>query len=457
VSDELKRLMPTVKSIHFIGIGGVSMSAIAQIMKARGYTVTGSDIRESESISRLRAAGINISIGHAPENINGSQLIVYTAAVKPDNPELCAAKSSGIPCFERAPFLGEILTAYSCPIGVAGTHGKTTTSSMLSEILKAAGLEPTVLIGGIVPSMKSNYYIGGSEYVVFESCEYSDSFLHFPTKISIILNVEAEHLDYFKSRERLLDSFRRYANRSGKDGTVIVCGDSKGAMKATEDVLPRRITYGLDGDWDFTAKNIVYNNGYPSFTVYYNNEPLFETGLSVPGRHNILNALAATAASRLLDVSPNVIAGSLSKFTGTKRRFERLGVSKKGFTVVDDYAHHPTEVAATLSAAANFGYKKIWCIFQPHTYTRTKYFFSDFVKALGLADHVVLTDIYSAREKDPGDISSSMLANSIKNAVYLPDFNEAANYVASRAQPEDLVITMGAGNVNEIGRLLLSL
>ncbi|MBC8535748.1 UDP-N-acetylmuramate--L-alanine ligase [Feifania hominis] len=444
-----------IHSIHFAGIGGVSMSALAEIMLHRGYTVTGSDINDSETVAHLRERGAKVAIGHRAENVAGADLFVYTAAIKKENPEYVYAEEHGIPIMERAVFLGAIMRDYACPIGVAGTHGKTTTTSMLSQILLGAGLDPTVLVGGTLPLIGGNYHIGSHELMVFEACEYVDSFLNFCPKVAIVLNVEADHLDYFKDLEAIKTSFAKFESLCGPDGTVIVNADDPNALETTKGYCGRVITFSTtDPSCDYYAHYDGLKRGFPEFHVTEHGEPLGEVILSVPGRHNVLNALASIAAARLLKLDFSVIRQQLEKFTGANRRFQLIG-KRNEIVVVDDYAHHPSEIRATLLAAKNLHFNRIICVFQPHTYSRTRALFDDFAAALRIPDVTFLCDIYAAREKNTYNISSQDLARDIPGAVYCGDFETAAANLRRIACPGDLILTMGAGDVYRVGHLFL--
>lgn len=450
---DLDTYFSQVHCLHFVGIGGVSMSALAEIMKSRGFSVTGSDQRESSTISHLREKGISVFIGHQAENINGADLIIYTAAVHEDNPELVAAKNANIPLVERAAFLGYIMKDFHCPIGISGTHGKTTTTSMASLVALAGNLDPTVLVGGTLSAIGGNYRIGNHETMIFEACEYVDSFLNFCPKIAVLLNIEADHLDYFKDIEQIKNSFTSFAEKCGKDGLVIGNFDDANVREVCSRVSVPVTSFAIDHDADYKAvpKNKI---GFPHFDVYEKGVLLGEIALSVPGRHNILNALAAIAMGRHLHLSFDAIAKGLSAFTGVGRRFELKG-KKDGITIVDDYAHHPTEIAATLSSARSMGFRNIICIFQPHTYTRTKNLFDDFRRVLSEADFPILVDIYAAREQNDGSVTAKQLADSIPHATYAADFRAAAAHALSIAKEGDIILTVGAGDVWQIGDFLL--
>lgn len=446
--------------IHFIGIGGISMSGLAEILLEEGFHISGSDAKESALTDALEKKGARIYYGQRASNISDStDVVVYTAAIHPDNPEFARAKELGIPMLTRAELLGQIMRNYDTPIAVAGTHGKTTTTSMLSHILLKGDCDPTISVGGILPAIGGNIRVGQSETFLTEACEYTNSFLSFFPKISIILNMDADHLDFFKDIDDIRRSFRRFAELLPADGTLIINADTPEYQSITEGLSCQVITYGLENNADYTASDITYDEfGHASFNVRYKASDLGRCSLKVPGSHNVSNALSAVAAGRLLNLPWEVIAEGLLSFTGTDRRFQYKG-TVGGVTIIDDYAHHPTEIEATLKAAANYPHRKVWCVFQPHTYTRTKALLPEFAQALTLADHVVLADIYAARETDTLGISSEDLADRIRElgtpCKYFPTFDEIENFLLENCTQGDLLITMGAGDVVNIGEQLL--
>ena len=384
--------------IHFIGIGGISMSGLAEILLQEGFTVSGSDSKESPLTDHLTAKGAQIFYGQRASNIiEGIDLVVYTAAIHPDNPEFSCAVEKGIPTMTRADLLGQIMKNYQTPIAVAGTHGKTTTTSMASHILMEGNFDPTITVGGILPAIGGNLRVGNSETFITEACEYTNSFLSFFPKISIILNIDADHLDFFKDIDDIRHSFRLFAQKLPADGTLIINSDTPSYEEIIRDLPCEVITYGLESSAQYQAEDITYNElGYPSFVCKRNGEAVGQFSLSVPGIHNVSNALAVIALGIKLNMDLEDIQKGILQFTGTDRRFQYKG--KIGdVTIIDDYAHHPTEIKATLTAAKKYPHKKTWCVFQPHTYTRTKALLHDFAEALTMADHVVLADIYAAR------------------------------------------------------------
>jgi UDP-N-acetylmuramate--alanine ligase len=446
--------------IHFIGIGGISMSGLAEILMQEGFTVSGSDARESSLTRRLASLGAQIVYGQRAENISGDMdVVVYTAAIHPDNPEYARAAEMNLPMLTRAQLLGQIMQNYGTPIAVAGTHGKTTTTSMAAQILLEAGCDPTVSVGGILPSIGGNIRVGHSDSFITEACEYTNSFLSFFPKISLILNMDADHLDFFKDIHDIRRSFRQFAELLPADGTLIINADTPAYETVTKGLSCTVITYGLENSADYTARDITYDQyGHPTFTVLRHGEPAGTYSLRVPGIHNVSNALAVIALAAELDIRPDDIQKGFSAFSGTDRRFQYKG-SFQEVTVIDDYAHHPTEIRATLTAAKNYPHKTLWCVFQPHTYTRTKALLPEFARALTLADRVVLADIYAAREKNTVGISSEDLQREIRklgtDCQYFPDFGQIEDFLRKNCSPGDLLITMGAGNVVNIGEDLL--
>ncbi len=446
--------------IHFIGIGGISMSGIAELMHTRGYVISGSDLTRSAVTEHLESLGIRISYPQAASNIvPGIDLVVYTAAIHPDNPEFAAAKAAGLPLYERSTMLGAIMHGYQNAINVAGTHGKTTTTSMISAIYLAADMDPTISVGGIMPGIHGNMRIGQSENFIVEACEYTDSFLEFyPTK-AVILNIEPEHLDYFKDLAAERASFRRFASLVPENGVIVINKGIEHYEELLPEAGPRVITYGLEPDADYTAENITFDAfGRGSFDLITCGENRGRINLGVVGIHNVSNALAAIAIAEADGISLEQIRTGLSSFSGTDRRFQVKG-TWHGVTIIDDYAHHPTEIAATLAAARKVDHKRLIVAFQPHLYSRTKNFLSDFIHVLSEADILLLADIYAAREKDPGDISSKDIADGVlalgREAHYLGSFENIENFLINNASEGDLLITMGAGNIVNVGESLL--
>ena len=448
--------------IYFVGIGGISMSGLAEVLREAGFKVSGSDRQKSALTEGLEAKGITVFYGQRKSNITPDiDCAVFTSAIHPDNPEYIAVKESNIPSLTRAELLGQMMRNYRTPIAISGTHGKTTTTSMVSEILLQADLDPTLSIGGILKTIGGNIRVGHSGYFVTEACEYTNSFLSFFPRIGIILNIEEDHLDFFKDIDDIRSSFRRFAKLLPADGTLIVGGGIDRVSEITEGLDCRIITFGMDSANDYFPGEITYGDmGCPTFTLHTAEKPDRTISLSVPGEHNILNALAALALADLLGIDPAVSAAALKSFHGSERRFEYKG-SIGGVTIIDDYAHHPTEITATLKAAAKYPHKTLWCVFQPHTYSRTKAFLDDFAEALSLADKVVLADIYAARETDTLGISSRTLLEELKKldceCYYFPSFDEIENFLLQNCINGDLLITMGAGDVLKIGENLLGI
>lgn len=448
--------------IHFIGIGGISMSGLAEILLQEGFTISGSDAKESELTKHLTAKGAQIFYGQRASNIiEGIDLVVYTAAIHPDNPEYACAASKGIPMMTRADLLGQIMTNYQVPIAVSGTHGKTTTTSMASHILLEGGFDPTISVGGILPAIGGNLRVGNSETFITEACEYTNSFLSFFPKISIILNIDADHLDFFKDIDDIRHSFRLFAEKLPADGTLIINRDTPHYEDIIHDLPCEVITYSLEQNADYTAEDIVFDDlGHPTFVCRHNGEILGTFSLNVPGTHNVSNALSVIALGVKLGMNLEAIQKGIGNFTGTDRRFQYKG-SIGDVTIIDDYAHHPTEIKATLTSAKNYPHKKLWCVFQPHTYTRTSALLLEFAEALSMADHVVLADIYAAREVNTLGISSKDLQKLIVKqgtpCEYFPSFGEIEDYLLENCTPGDLLITMGAGDVVKIGENLLGL
>lgn len=449
------------KKIHCIGIGGIGLSAIAEILLSRGYEVSGSDMKESAETARLASKGARVFIGHRAENADEADLLVFSAAVGHDNPEMKRAEERGIPILSRAQMLGLLMQEYENSIAVSGTHGKTTTTSMVSLILDRAKLEPTILVGGNLAEIGGNVKVGHSRYFITEACEYMDSFLSLKPKIEIILNIDSDHLDYFKDIDHIVSSFDKFAQLVPASGTIIAYDANPFVNQVIRD-LDNVVTFGLSENCDYYAANIQFNEeGMPAFDVCHDGQLLSRVQLAVPGEHNILNALAAFTCACALGVEPQLTKETLERYHGTQRRFDIVGTTAKGVKIVDDYAHHPTEIKATLSASENVPHNKLWCIFQPHTYTRTIALFDEFAEAFEKADKLILAEIYAAREKNIYKISSAQLAEKIKEThphkevLFMEDFAAIADYVDDRAQPGDMVITMGAGDIYKVGEMLL--
>ncbi|MBR1471808.1 MAG: UDP-N-acetylmuramate--L-alanine ligase [Lachnospiraceae bacterium] len=450
--------------VHFIGIGGISMSGLAEILLSKRFPVSGSDSKASELTRHLEQLGARVLIGQSAANISDdTELIVYTAAISADNPEFREAKRRELPMLTRAQFLGQLMKNYRTPINIAGTHGKTTTTSMVSEILIHAGCDPTLSVGGILKSIGGNLRIGHSEYFVAEACEYTNSYHSFFPRISLILNIEEDHMDFFKDIHDIRASFRTFMELLPEDGALIINGTIDNVGELTDGLACPVIRYGDDASCDYYPADIRYDEmGRGSYTLHHRladgTEETAEVALGVVGRHNIYNSMAAIALADHLGIGREHTLAALRAFTGTDRRFEKKG-EIGGITILDDYAHHPTEIRATLTAAQHYPHKKIWCVFQPHTYTRTKAFLDEFADALSLADAVILTDIYAAREQNTiGITSRDLLAKLEKKKCethYFSYFDDIENYLLLHALPGDVIITMGAGDVVQIGEHLL--
>ncbi len=439
---------------HLMGIGGVSMEPLAEVLLGRGVVVSGSDMQESQAVARLRSLGIRVHVGHAPENVAGAQLVIRSAAIHDDNPEVQAARAAGIPVFERAQAWGALMREYENALCVAGTHGKTTTTSMCTHIALAQNADPTVMIGGILPILGQGYRVGNGSTIVMESCEYCDSFLSFFPTVAVVLNIEEDHLDYFTGGlPQLQRSFRAFAELTPKDcGAVVANAEDANTMEALRGIHRRVITFGLETG-DVRPGDLTWDKGVASFEVVYEGEVFCPVTLQVPGVHNVKNALAAAAASIALGWSPAAVSQGLGQFGGAGRRFERLG-EVNGAQVYDDYAHHPGELTALLNTAKTLGYDRVVCAFQPHTYTRTKSLFGDFVTALKLADLAVLTDIYAARETDTLGVSSRQLSQAVPGSLYCPSLDDLTAQLRALARPGDLILLVGAGSIYTVGKAL---
>ncbi len=448
--------------VYFCGIGGISMSGLAEILHQAGFRVTGSDWKASDITRDLEAKGITVFYGENSAHISDDiDCAVLTAAVHEDNKEFQAIRAKNIPYMSRAELLGQIMTNYACPIAVSGTHGKTTTTSMISDILMAADTDPTISVGGILETIGGNIRVGGDRYFVTEACEYTNSFLSFFPKISVILNVEEDHLDFFRDLQDIRNSFHTFAGLLPEDGLLIINGDIEHYTELAEGLLCKVITFGSTSCCDYYPSHITYNAfGHISASIHTSSGDTFDLSLRVPGEHNLYNALAAIALADYLNVAREVSLAALGSFVGSKRRFEYKG-QLGDIAVIDDYAHHPTEITATLTAAKNYPHRDLWCVFQPHTFTRTKAFMDEFARALSLADHVVLAEIYPARETDNLGISSKDLQAKIQelgtDVHYFPSFDAIENFLLENLIHKDMVITMGAGDIVKVGEKLLGI
>ncbi len=457
-------------SVHFIGIGGISMSALAELLHRQGFRVSGSDLKETPLTQQLEHLGITVSYTQQASNITEDcSVVIYTAAVHSDNPEMVRATELGLPILERKDLLGQIMKQYRHVAGIAGSHGKTSTTSMLSLMLMEGNLDPTILVGGVLDGIGGNLRMGSDHYLVAEACEYCNSFLSFYPTDAIILNIEEEHLDFFKDLEDIRNSFRKYAEILPDSGTLVINGDIERLSELTGNLPANIVTYGLSDTpagcnaYDYAATNCTFDkNGFGSYDLYKEGTFLGRISLRVIGMHNISNSVAAAALAFSYGVSFDAVAAALLKYTGTHRRFEYKGQAK-GIRVYDDYAHHPSEISATLSAARACisGTEKLWCVFQPHTFSRTKAFLREFAESLSLADTVVLADIYSAsREVDPGDISSgdiaALLKQKGKEVYYFHSFDEIEKFLFAHCSLNDLLITMGAGDIVSVAESMVS-
>ena len=451
VSDFFAYMQPGKKG-HLIGIGGVSMSPLAEVLRSKGLDIRGSDMQDSPAVEALRGKGIPVAVGQKAENIRGADFIVRTAAARDDNPEVKAAREAGIPVFERTQAWGAIMKDYQNGLCVAGTHGKTTTTSMLTHICMAGGLDPTVMIGGTLPLLGSGYRLGEGDTIILESCEYYNSYHSFSPTIAIILDIDDDHLDFFGNLENIKASFRTFAERTPVDGLVIANRDDPNSMSALAGLDRPLCTFGFSPEADVRPEELREGRG-AEFDVLYRGEKWGHITLRIPGRHNVYNALAACAAAIRLGVSPQDTARGLETFRGADRRIEYKG-SVNGADIYDDYAHHPSEFAALMQAVKQMEYKRVLAVFQPHTYTRTQQHFDEFVQVLSLPDKVWLAEIYAAREKNTMGISSGDLAKKIPGAVFLPDFAAIAESIRAEAEPGDMILTVGAGDVYKIGEML---
>ena len=448
------------KHIHLIGIGGVSMSGIAEILHSCGFIVTGSDTSQSEITDKLIKNHIPVKIGHDIDNLEKSNLVVFSAAVKKDDPELVRARELNIPIVERGTFLGILTKAFKDTICISGTHGKTTTTSMISLCFLEANMDPSIQVGAYLKQINGNYRVGNSDYFIIEACEYVESYLKLYPKVEVILNIDNDHLDYFGTLENIIKSFGNYIKLIPEDGLLVINWDDPNCRTLTKNANAKVVTYGIKNEnANFVARNIVFNNnGFPTFDVYHNNNFYKTISLSIPGAHNVMNALACIAVCNEYGIEKEDIKNALFKYTGAHRRFEFKG-SFNNVSVYDDYGHHPTEITATANALKQKKYNKSWVIFQPHTYSRTKTLLNDFANALLNFDNIIVTDIYAARENNTYNISSKDLVDKIKelghDAIYISDFDEIVKYIKEHAKPSDIVLTLGAGTVTNIGPMLV--
>ena len=449
----MDKKLDSAKKLHFVGIGGSGMCPMAELLMHRGYEISGSDQNESDTLDRVKSWGIPVYMGHSPENIGEAEAVVYTAACKSDNPELVAAREKGVPTLERSVMLGMLTEKYPQLVAVSGTHGKTTTTAMLTQIFIETGADPSAIIGGKLPIINSNCRVGKSDTIICEACEYVDTFLQLHPAVSLILNIEPDHLDYFKTLDNIVKSFRQFAVQT--DRLLVVNAANQSVMQAVEGLEREVVSFGLDSSCDYYPAAL---NEEPSacedFTLMCRGEALGMVNLAVPGKHNMLNALAAAAAAHSLGIAPEAICSALEHFGGVHRRFEILG-QFDGVTVADDFAHHPTELTAVLSSAMRMGYKQVWAVFQPHTYSRTYTFLNDFAEALAIPDHLIMTEILAVREENTYNIHTSDLAAKVPGSVWFDSFDKIAEYVMGNAQPGDLILTLGGGDIYKCANLIV--
>lgn len=450
--NSIGNVLDRVKRIHFIGIGGAGMCPLAEILHSKGYLLSGSDNNETDTLKRIRNLGIPVMMGQRAQNIEGAEMIVYSAAIMKDNEELCAAKSSTIPTFERAELLGELTRRYDNCIAVAGTHGKTTVTSMITQIMYGAGIDPTAVIGGKLNVIGGNGRVGETQNMVCEACEFVDTFLRMYPDISVILNIDEDHLDYFGTLENIIRSFRKFVDKTSR--TVVVNGDDANSLKAIEGYDKEIITFGFESTNDYYPENITFERSKARFDAMYKGEKLGTVKLNVIGRHNVTNALAAIACAIKSGLTFEELLPHLEDFSGAGRRFEEL-YNKNGITIVDDYAHHPEELRVTLEAAMKMGYNNVWAVFQPFTFSRTKILFDDFVEVLKIPDKVVMSEIMGSREVNTYGVYTSQLAEKIPGSVWFDGFEEIADYVVKNAEKGDLIITLGCGDIYKAAKIMI--
>ncbi len=450
----MSNIFDNITKLHFIGIGGSGMCPMAEILLSKGYEITGSDANESDTLERIKSQGINVFLGHDKANIGDAQLVIYTAAAKMDNPEIVAAKEKGVTVVERSVALGHLTSKFDKTIAVSGTHGKTSTTAMITQILIEADFDPNAIIGGKLPKINGNSRVGESEYIVCEACEYVDTFLQLHPAISLILNLEPDHLDYFINFENMINSFNKFSHQTSE--LIAVNGDDENALKAVSGITKAKVlTFGLNEKNDYYVTNIVVGamDCY-SFTLESRDEKICDISLKVPGEHNIKNALAAATVCHYLGAPIEAIVKALSEFTGVHRRFEILG-NFNGVTVVDDFAHHPTELKTTLEATSRMGFNNVWAIFQPHTYSRTHEFLNEFARVLAIPDHVVFTEILAVREVNKSGIHITDLEKKVAGSCHFSSFQEITEHVMKNAKPGDLIITLGGGDIYKCANLLV--
>ena len=452
--QNIHEYMTPGRRAHLVGIGGVSMSPLAEVLHGAGMIVTGSDMSESATVQHLRTLGIPVTIGHFAENVRDAELIIRTAAVHDDNPEIAAARQVGIPVFERAQAWGAIMRSYKNALCISGTHGKTTTTSMCTHIIMAAEQDPTVMIGGTLPLLGAGHRVGKGDTIILESCEYCNSFLSFFPTVAVILNIEADHLDFFRDLEDVEHSFRKFADLVPANGMVVANAEDENTMDTLEGITHPMLTFGVEKG-DVHTANLTWSKGLPTFDIICRGEQFAHVTLSVPGEHNLKNAMAAAASAYALNIPAHAVEQGLAAFRGAGRRFEYKGTCN-GADIYDDYAHHPGELKALLDTSKSLGYNRVICAFQPHTYTRTKALFDDFVEVLKQTDVTLLAEIYAAREQNTIGISSNDLAKEIPGSKYFATLPELAAHLKEIAQPGDLILTVGAGDIYKVGETLAS-
>lgn len=453
---DIDRLLETVKRIHFIGIGGAGMCPLAEILHSKGYILSGSDNNETDTLQRIRNLGIPVVLGQKAENIGDAEMVVFTAALLPDNPELVAAREMGVPTFERSKLFGALTRKFGNCIGVCGTHGKTTVTSMLTQILLKSGVDTSAVIGGKLPLINSNGRVGKEDLLVCEACEFANTFLDLSPSVALILNIDADHLEFFKTMDNLIASFGKFASLA-RDAVIFNGDDEKTLIAVSQGGEKKHISFGYSSSNDYYAENITFRHGaFPVFDLMYKGERQATVELSVPGKHNVLNALAAIAAAHYAGVSLKDAAKNVTSFTGAGRRFEKL-YEANGITIVDDYAHHPAELKVTLESAMSMEFNNVWAVFQPFTFSRTYMLLDDFAEVLKISDKVVLTEIMGSREINTYDIHTEQLAEKIPGSVWFDSFDTIAQYLYDNVKSGDLVITLGCGDVYKIAKKLITL
>mgnify|MGYP001282917574 CR=1 FL=1 len=440
-----------VKSIHFIGIGGIGMSGIAELLNNLGFKITGSDLKASENVKRLEALGIEISIGHDSNNLKGAHAVVYSSAVPLDNPEILLAIRKSIPVIKRAEMLGELINLKETSIAVGGTHGKTTTSSMIGMVLEESGYDPTLVVGGLVSNLNTNVKLGSGELIVVEADEFDRSFLALNPTIAIVTNLEMEHTDCYKDLNDIEDAFLQFCNSVPFYGTVILCTESDSLMSIMPKIKKPITTYGFSDESDYCAKNIEYSKNRSKYNLFHKDKDLGQININVPGKHNVLNSLASITLGMEIDVPLDLLKKGINNYAGVRRRFE-IKKNKTDIFVVDDYAHHPTEVRATINAAKNGWNKRIISVFQPHLFSRTRDFFKEFAESLFKSNIIIITEIYPAREKPIDGVTSKLILDELDYLGHnythqIENLNDLNNILDEIVQPNDMVITMGAGDI----------